>query len=44
MRCIAYDFQNGFENCSCNHKDEEGKEKKNWNLKLNLPNKNLRDV
>jgi hypothetical protein len=26
MRCIAYDFQGGFENNSFNHKDEEVKE------------------
>jgi hypothetical protein len=26
MRCIAYDFQGGFENKSFNHKDEEGEE------------------
>jgi hypothetical protein len=26
MRCIAYDFQGGFENDSYDHKDEEGKE------------------
>jgi hypothetical protein len=26
MRCIAYDFQDGFKNESYDHKDEEGKE------------------
>jgi hypothetical protein len=26
MRCIAYDFEGGFEDLSFNHKDEEGKE------------------
>jgi hypothetical protein len=26
MRCIAYDFEGGFENWSLNHKDEEGKD------------------
>jgi hypothetical protein len=26
MRCIAYDFESGFENNSYDHKDEEGKE------------------
>jgi hypothetical protein len=26
MRCIAYDFEGGFENWSLNHKDEERKE------------------
>jgi hypothetical protein len=26
MRCIAYDFQGGFEDHSFNHRDEEGKE------------------
>ena len=26
MRCIAYDFEGGFEGYSYNHKDEEGKD------------------
>jgi hypothetical protein len=26
MRCIAYDFEGGFEDWSYDHKDEEGKE------------------
>jgi hypothetical protein len=26
MRCIAYDFEGGFEDYSSDHKDEEGKE------------------